>query len=362
MTVCLSPNGGTDFCGDAPPRELLVATLEGVSVLERDAPGAPWTLTRRALEGVHISALLHEPKRGLLFAGVHGKGLYRSADGGHTWEPKTRGLTQEHTYMLGAVPRNGDVDVFVGTEPAHLFRTRDYGESWEELPSLRDAGEPEKWCFPAPPHLGHMKTMDYDRRDTRTIYAGIEQGALLKSVDAGQTWRELASFSSPDDDVYKDVHRLVVDPVAPDTLWMTTGVGLYRSTNGGETWDRLSDRESRIAYPDGFVLSPRDHNTVFVTGSDQSPGDWRNSHHASGAVMRSRDGGRSWDLLTNGLPTDTRANIEAMSLYAWPGGYAVFTGDTDGNVFISEDEGESWARVAGGLAPISKVNHYMALR
>lgn len=362
MQACLSPNGGTTYRGDAPPRALLVATLDGVVALARAAPGAPWQVARRTLPGIHISALLLEPRRGLLFAGVHGEGLYRSQDGGATWEPCTRGLTQLHTYALGAVPHNGDTDVFVGTEPAHLFRSRDYGDSWEELPSLRTVGSPEKWCFPAPPHLGHVKTIDYDPRDSRTLYVGVEQGALLKSRDGGATWRELDGYSRPDDDVYKDVHRIVVDPREPDVLWMTTGVGLYRSDDGGETWERLSDRRSRIAYPDGFLVSPRDADVLFISGSNQSPGEWRHSHHASAAVMRSGDRGRTWELVTNGLPADMRPNIEALSVYAWPGGYTLFIGDTDGDVYASDDEGEHWTCIASGLAPISKVNHYAPLR
>lgn len=362
MNACLSPNGGTMYRGDAPARELLVATIDGIAVLEREGPSAPWRVARRTLEGIHVSALLLEPRRGLLFAGVHGQGLYRSADGGHTWEEKTRGLTQEHTYMLSAIPRNGDVDLFVGTEPAHLFRSRDYGESWEELPALREVPDAEKWRFPGEPHLAHVKTLDYDRRDPRTLYVGIETGALLKSTDGGRSWRELDSYSRPDDQVWKDVHRLVVDPVEPHVLWMATGVGMYRSADRGETWERLSGGKTRTAYPDGCVLSPRDRNVVFVASSDQGPHEWRTSHHAGAHVLRSRDGGNTWERLTNGLPTDRRANIEALSLYAWPGGYALFTGDTDGDVHASEDEGESWTCIASNLAPVSKVEHYVRLR
>ena len=362
MTVCLSPNGSTLHQGAAAPRELLVATVDGIAVLARDGSGADWRLARRTLDGVHVSALLHEPRRDALFAGVHGSGLYRSTDGGHTWEPKTAGLTSEHTYTINASGRNGDVVLWVGTEPAHLFRSEDYGDSWVELPSLRGVPDTDKWEFPAPPHWGHVKTLAFDPRDGRTVYAGIEQGALLKSSDDGATWRELDSYSRPDDDVYKDVHRLVIDARTPDVLWMTTGVGLYRSADAGETWERLTTRTSRIAYPDALLISPRDPNLLFMAGSDRSPGQWRRTHDASSAIMRSRDGGRTWDLLANGLPEHMRGNVEAMSLYAWPDGYALFAGNTDGDVYASEDEGDSWSQIAHGLAPVSKVDHYAALR
>jgi photosystem II stability/assembly factor-like uncharacterized protein len=361
MTVCLSPNGRNTYAGDAPARELLVATLDGITCLARDGVGAEWRVARRALEGLHVSALLWEPRRGGLFAGIHGHGLYRSLDGGLTWELKTTGLTPDHVYTVAAAERDGDVVLWAGTEPSHLFRSLDYGESWTELPALPEVAGKETWTFPAPPHTGHVKNVNFDPRDSRVIYAGVEQGALLKSADDGQTWRELDAYYRPEDHSYKDIHRVAIHPARPERLFLATGMGLYRSDDAGETWEHLTFRDSRVGYPDGLAFAPDNPDVVYMTGASQSPGQWRTSHEARPGVLRSDDAGRTWTELRDGLPDFLRANFEALTLASWSGGFSLFLGTTDGEVFASDDEGRHWARIATGLPPVSKVGHYRQL-
>jgi photosystem II stability/assembly factor-like uncharacterized protein len=361
MTVCLSPNGRNVYAGDAPALELAVATLDGITFLARDDAHAEWRVARRALEGLHISALLWEPRRGGLFAGVHGHGLYRSDDGGHTWTLKTQGLTPDHVYTIAAVEQDGDVVLWVGTEPSHIFRSADYGETWTERPALPTVAGKESWTFPAPPHTGHVKNVNFDPRDSRVVYAGVEQGALLKSTDEGQTWRELDSYYKPGDHSYKDIHRLVVHPAQPERLFLATGMGLYRSDDAGETWEHLTFRDSRVGYPDGMAFDPNDADTLYMCGASKSPGQWRTSHEARPGILRSRDAGRTWEELRDGLPDYMRANFEALTLASWPDSFSLFVGTTDGDVYASDDRGQHWARIATGLAPVSKVGHYRQL-
>jgi photosystem II stability/assembly factor-like uncharacterized protein len=143
---------------------------------------------------------------------------------------------------------------------------------------------------------------------------------------------------------------------------MTTGMGLYRSLDAGETWTLVIDNNFRIGYPDHLIVSPRDGDTLFMAGAGENPGTWRASRSAAGTIMRSRDRGISWSDASNGLSAERRANIEAMSLAAYPGGFTLFVGDTDGAIYASDDEAQSWTRIAGGLAPVSKGNHYRALQ
>jgi photosystem II stability/assembly factor-like uncharacterized protein len=361
MTTCLAPNGPSVYATEGSPRQLVVATADGVVTLERQGAGGAWDVARRELKGLHISSLLFEPRRGGLFAGVHDGGLYASMDGGQTWERRMRGITQEHVFTLASVERDGGVVLYAGTEPVPLFESTDYGETWEELPTLAGVPGTDRWMFPAPPNIAHVKDIIFDPRDSRTMYVGVEQGALLKSTDAGRTWRELDRYSKPDDPVYKDVHRLVMRPSNPDALYMTGGAGLYLSTDGGETWEQLSTTRARIGYPDALLISPFDNDLMFMAGAIASPGEWRRTHDADAGIARSRDGGRTWELLTRGLPEHIYGNMEAMSMSVWPDGFAMFAGTTDGDVFASEDQGESWSRIAGGLAPVSKGGHYRAL-
>jgi photosystem II stability/assembly factor-like uncharacterized protein len=362
MIACLSPNGQNLNTGNAPPTRLLVATLRGVSVLERDRLGAIWADRGLRLEGQHCSSLMIEPRRGGIFAGMHSGGLYFSPDGGTTWEARADGITIPHVFSLGYAHRGNDVVLYAGTEPASMFRSDDYGKSWVELPGVKETKGRDKWSFPGPPHKAHVKTMTIDARNPSVIYAGVEQGDLLKTTDGGATWFVLDSYSKPTDWTYRDIHSIVVHPSDSAELYMTTGMGLYLSRDAGMSWDLIVDNSFRIGYPDHLFVSPADGNTMFMAGAANDPGKWQASHHAGGTIARSRDRGRSWTDASVGLPEDRRPNVEAMGLATWPGGFELFAGTTDGIVFASNDAAESWIRIAGGLAPVSKSGHYRALQ
>lgn len=266
MLICLSPNGRNSYTGEERVTRMLVGTANGVSIVERVAGG--WRGADLKLPGLHVSSLLVEPVRGGIFAGMHfGKGLYFSPDGGATWEKRTQGLTIEDVYLLNSVATGGKVTLYAGTEPASLFRSDDYGMTWRELPTLKQVPGTDKWDFPAPPHVAHVKSLQIDPRDPRTIFAGVEQGGLFKSVDGGESWRELDDYSTPEDAVYKDIHRCVFRPSNPDEMYMSSGCGLYYSKDRGETWDHVTGRNFRIGYPDQLLFSPRDDRTMFLAGS-----------------------------------------------------------------------------------------------
>lgn len=363
MTACLSPNGLNVYRADAPPTRLLVGTRNGVAVLERDGARRDWRLSQRALEGQHISSLLVEPTSGAVFAGVHWGGLFVSQDGGRTWEPRSDGITQQHVFTVRLQVRpDGRTRVYAGTEPVSVYWTDDLGRTWHDLPSLRDVPGQENWTFPPPPHVAHTKTVAFDPRDPETFFVGVEQGGLFKTSDGGQTWTELQGFSSLGDPIYSDVHQILLHPSRPSEIFMPTGAGVYFSPDSGESWQELTGGGFRIGYPDQLVFSPEDDRVIFLAGSRETPSSWRHSHQAHGVVLRSGDGGRTWDTCGQGIPDDLHANIEALGSVAYPGGYALFGGTTDGDVLTSEDRGETWQTVVRGLDPVSKVGHYRNLQ
>ena len=142
---------------------------------------------------------------------------------------------------------------------------------------------------------------------------------------------------------------------------MTTGVGLYRSSDGGDHWERLTGEEFRLAYPDHMMLSP-DEKILFMSGAKFHPGFWMGTHVADTTILRSRDHGRSWDTEPKGFAVAPRANIEALTMARWPDGYELFVGDTEGAVHMSEDGGGSWTRIADEVGCVTKGNHAAALR
>ncbi len=361
-TTYLSPNGQNATTGDGPATCLVVATVEGVATLRRGAPESEWRLIGRSLADRHVGALQYEPVSGKLFAGAHSDGgLWVSDDGaGDDWRELTNGIDRPHIYSLAA-RRSGDrVTLFAGTQPAALYRSDDFGESWTEIDGVRTAPGTDKWTFPPPPHLAHVKSVVFHPAEPDTIFVLVEQGALLKSVDDGTSWTELASYSQPEDTVYRDSHRLLISADDPEVLYFATGEGLYRSADGGGTWDHLIRRGEPGGYTDFLFFQPGDEETLYIAGATLSPGIWSKEGLADSHVMRSADAGRSWTVLGRGLPEPMIGAIEAMTQHVWDGGQMLVIGTATGEVYASEDDGASWDCIAGDVAPVSKDHHHLA--
>lgn len=359
MVTCLSPNGSSMYSGSALPDRLLVATLGGIVTAKRS--GGAFGVVANSLPELHISALCFEPTRGAVFASSYQGGLYVSYDQGESWQQTAKSLDDQNIFSIASRTVGDAVTLYVGTEPVALFKSTDYGESWIELPGIREVPDMDKWFFPAPPHIAHLKNVSFDLEDPNTFYVSVEQGGLYKTVDGGLSFVELDGIVQEDDKVYKDVHRLLIHPAEPNRMFITGGDGFTGSENDGVTWHRILDRGSAIGYPDGLVVNPLDPKLMFVSGSKDNPGTWRESHNADAHVARSRDGGRSWEVVGDGLPQPLRANIEALSLSVSPGRSELFAGTTDGEVYSSSDEGEHFELVLSGLGPVSKGGHYRNL-
>ena len=361
-TAYLSPNGDNLSRGGGPATRLVVATVEGVATFRRAGRDAPWHLTDRSLEERHVGSLLHEPVSGRLLAGAHADGgLWVSEDGaGAAWRQLSDGLDRPHIYGL-ARRRIGDrVSLFAGTEPAALYRSEDFGETWTEIESLREVPGTEKWTFPPPPHLPHVKSVVFHPARERTFYALVEQGALLRTDDDGETWTELAGYAGPDDTTYRDVHRLVISENDPRLFYLATGEGLYRSGDGGRSWEHLMPRAGRIGYPDFLFFDPRDDGILFLGGARNDPGKWFGDPMADSIVARSTDGGRSWLELDHGMPSPVAPAFEAMCLHHWDGGMMLAVGTATGEIYVSENAGASWTRIVDNAAPVSKDHHHLA--
>jgi hypothetical protein len=144
-------------------------------------------------------------------------------------------------------------------------------------------------------------------------------------------------------------------------MYVPTGFGLFRSSDGGETMENISEKIARIGYPDPLVIHPKNEKLMFVAGAHNNPGTWIQSKSANPRIARSRDGGESWEVLGRGMPDNLKPNFEAMTLEAHNGSSTLLAGNTDGEIYCSEDEGETWSKAVEGLPPISKWGHYLLL-
>ncbi|HUI59108.1 MAG TPA: hypothetical protein VLX90_02730, partial [Steroidobacteraceae bacterium] len=191
MIACLSPNGRTEYAGDAPLKTLKVGTIEGIYTFTRDSQGAAWRVTDRVHPEWPVSSLLLEPRSRLVFAGVHGGGgLWRSSDQGKSWSRIGRDMPS-HVYSVQCQYAGDQTRLWVGVEPASLHVSTDLGETWTECSTLKSMPEHENWTFPPPPHIAHVKGVAWHDSAPDVLLVLVEQGGLFKTTDAGRTFSEL---------------------------------------------------------------------------------------------------------------------------------------------------------------------------
>lgn len=361
MFVCLSPGGQSLTGGEVAKDKLLVGTVDGIFSFQKR--NGVWEGQGTMVPDKHFSSIIFEPMTKTLFGGTYSGEIVASTDLGKTWERRDGGIGDKEIYSLATQVVNGKPRLYAGTQPAHLFISDDLGKSWMELPGLRQVPGVEKWTFPGPPHQAHAKSITFHPKDPNIIHVAVEVGGFLKSTDGGKTWTTL-------DNINPDAHRVLVPTNAPDRLYGTapttncgpeTVAGFCVSSDGGTSWKSITPRDFRIGYVDPFFVHPKNPELLFVAGAKTGPGTWRKLHTADARIARSRDGGKNWEILTGGLPDHIRANIEGMAMDVWNGGYALFAGTTDGDVFYSEDEGEHWQTIIKGIGPVSKSHHHINL-
>src|SRR5579884_1252807 len=213
MALCLSVGGRTISTADGPCTEILAGTVDGVVRLRRASPGAAWQEADRFLGGQMVNAVTLEPASGMLFVATQDDGLHASADGGRSWQRRDRGMAFDRVWTVTYVRAGGELRLYAGTEPAHLYVSTDLGESWVELAAMRAVPTVDQWFFPGQPNRGHVKHVAVDPTDPETLYVSIEVGGVLKSSDGGRSWRVLDGF-------YEDVHRVLVCSSDPRHLHM----------------------------------------------------------------------------------------------------------------------------------------------
>ena len=268
---------------------------------------------------------------GRAYLAAYESGVWRSDDGGRTWACLDS-YPSSYAHSVAVHPQDPDC-LYVGSEPAALFRSGDGGVTWEECGSFRDHPGAQDWGF----HGGrgsHVRDLHFAERDASRMYAGIEVGGVIRSLDGGGTWQQL-------DGTHPDVHSLHICNSRPQTIYAATAGGPYRSDDAGETWSSLLDGlERRYTVP--ISASPNDPDTVLVA---VATGPQRKGAQA----YRSVDGGRSWQRLPLG------ADDDMVITYAWdpanPG--SVYAATDSGLLYSSSDEGETWESLDVDLPPLA---------
>jgi photosystem II stability/assembly factor-like uncharacterized protein len=222
--------------------------------------------------------------------------------------------------------------------PALLYRSDDGGETWTACVSVRRIPGYERWTFPPPPHIPHVRSIAPDPLVEGAVYIGVEEGGVYRSPDGGETWESL------NEGLYWDVHAVLPGPDG-QRLYATTGGGFYRSDDGGRRWEqRMAGLDRR--YTVGLALAPAQPRRLYVAAAATPPPGWREG--ANAALYASEDAGEHWRRLTGGLPDRLDEMVGAL-MADEDGGVSAAAG---GTLFVSRDGGASWRCLATGLPRI----------
>ena len=384
---------------------VLVGTRKGAFILTSDGTRRQWDVSGPYFAGwemYHLKGSPVEPNR--IYASQtsswFGQIIQRSDDDGKTWhqpgtppgEPTTTpdGMPkgESNKFVYDTSPESGkpltthqhydgtqrpwefkrvwhlepsltDPDtVYAGIEDAALFRSSDGGQTWKELAGLRDV-KGSLWQ----PGAGGMclHTIVQDPSNPRRIYVAISAAGTFRTDDGGITWRAInrglkSKYELPDSDaeVGHCVHRIAMHPTRPNVLFMQKHWDVMRSDDAGESWHEIS---GNLPTDFGFPIDVHAHEpeTVYVV-----PIKSDSEHFPPDGklrVYRSRTGGNEWEALTNGLPQrDCYVNVlrDAMAVDSLdPCG--IYFGTTGGQVYASANAGDNWTPIVRDLPPVLSV-------
>jgi len=353
---------------------LHIATRKGLFEVTRR--GGTWDVSDTRFLGDPVSAVLAEPDGSLLAAldlGHFGTKLWRRAASG-AWrelpapafpaKPDDAG-DDPHPWSLGKVwvfePGGVPGRIWAGTMPGGLFRSDDGGEIWSLAETLWRRPERRRWGGVAGGEQPGIHSVLVDPRDPDDVRIGVSTAGVWASEDTGMSWNLInrgmyAEYMPPElreDPISQDVHRLARCAAKPDIVWCQHHNGVFRSEDGGAQW-----REVKAIQPSkfGFTVAahPRDPLTAWFVPAIKD--ERRIPVDGALVVVRTRDGGESFEVLRQGLPQRHAYDLvwrHALAVDA--SGERLAFGSTSGGVWISENAGESWTVLEARLPPVSAV-------
>ena len=353
-----------------------VATRKGLFEFRRAASG--WVIADVSFSGDPVNLTLADARDGSIYAaldlGHFGVKLQRRDSGATAWKeiavpaypPQPAERKEDVAWKLGLLwsLEAGGNDVpgtlWAGTLPGGLFRSRDRGDSWEFMQSLWDKPERADW-FGGGKDTPGIHSICVDPRDSQQLLVGVSCGGAWTTRDGGGHWSLAAAgmragYMPPaqaSDGHIQDPHRIVRCGLAPDILWCQHHDGIWRSTDGGALWVECTNTAvSKFGF--AVAVHPRQPDTAWfvpaVADQKRVPVD------GALCVTRTRDGGKTFEALREGLPQQHCYDlIYRHGLAVADDGRTLMMGSTTGGLWVSEDGGEAWRTLSNTLPPVYAV-------
>ena len=354
---------------------VLVGTRKGCFTLSSDMSRRSWALAGPYSAGSEVFHFVYDPREGgRLLAAVNqmvwGTEVQFSDDFGGSWstakeQPRFSGDTDRKVDRLWHIEPGRESEpgvLYIGVQPAALFKSENGGDTWNEVQGLSAHPTREQWQ----PGLGGLclHSIVLDPRNTDRAWVGISAVGVFGTADGGQVWQTMNQgvrvdfLPDPFPEFGQCTHKVLSHKSRPDVLYQQNHCGVFRIDTAGENWtDITGDLPSRF----GFVLGihSQDPDTIYVLPEDEALGDQiggglRYVTDAQMRVFRSRNGGRDWEPMTKGLPQQNayvHVLREGMATDALdPCG--IYLGTTNGQLFYSRDNGDSWELMMDNLPPI----------
>jgi hypothetical protein len=348
-----------------------VATRKGLFELRRTTES--WRIDRISFLGEPVTMLLPpQDTRRMLAAlnlGHFGVKLHASEDAGASWhevatptypaQPEgAAGPAWSLQQLWSLEAANGTV--WAGTLPGGLFRSEDFGQSWQLVESLWNRAERAEWFGGGYDVPGIHSICPHPLlRDE--LLVGISCGGVWVSGDAAANWQlqadgMRAAYMPPeqaDSPNTQDPHRIARCSAVPDVLWCQHHNGIWRSTDNARRWHEV---QGAPVSSFGFALAahPQEPGTAWFVPAQAD--QCRVPVDGKLVVNRTRDGGRSFDTLRRGLPQAHCYDlIYRHGLALGADGRTLLMGSTTGGLWSSSDAGDSWQAVSLNLPPICAV-------
>lgn len=324
--------------------KIYLATALGLNVIE--GSDGRWRgevrLRGEQVQCVAVDSTLKER----VYCGTFGNGVFRSDDAGASWRP-CKSLPNGAVMSL-AVANRGEAGspapLYAGTEPSAVYQSIDGGETWRALPGLLSLPSAPEWSFPPRPETHHVRQILSDPCFPRRLHVAIEAGALLRSEDSGETWRDRVPGGP------RDTHTLAAHASAPGRLYSAAGDGYFESLDEGDTWSRVMEGLEH-GYCWSVAVSRSDPDTVLLSAS-KGPRAAHSKEFANSCVYR-RSANEPWRKADLPGSESRRAPVLARSEVE-PG---VFYLSSEGELYRSPNSGVEWRKLTVNWPERSSPQH-----